>query len=89
MSSVSGQLSDGFRLSIKSQPLFIAQTSGLHHSIAHCLVSLETEFQFPDALRRKMTRQILEHAMDQLSDNGINYRTAIRLCGSIIGRFTN
>ena len=81
--SVSGQLSNGFRVSIKSQSLFIAQTSGLHHSIAHCLVSLETEIQFLDALRRKMTRQIVEHAMDELSDSHtfmwMNYRTVHQL----------
>ena len=53
--SVRGQLSETFRLSIKSQPIFIAQTSGLHHSIAHYLVSLETEFQFCDTFRCKMT----------------------------------
>ena len=40
--SVSGQLSRTFRLPVKSQPMFIAQTSSLHHSIACHLVSLET-----------------------------------------------
>ena len=49
--SVSGQLSETFRLLIKSQPIFIAWTSGLLHSIPHCLVTLGTEFQFHDILR--------------------------------------
>ena len=78
--SVRGQLSETFRLPIKSQPIFIAQTSGLHHSIARCLVSLETEFQFRDAFRRKMTEKILEHVISELSDSETNYRTALLSC---------
>ena len=75
--SVSRQLSETFRLPIKSQPIFIAQTSGLDHSIARCLVSLETEFQFRDAFRCKMTAKILEHVIGELSDSETNYRTAL------------
>ena len=79
-SSVSGQLSEIFRIPIKSQPIFIAQTSGLDHSIARYLVSMETEFQFRDAFRRKMTAKILEHVMGELSDSETNYRTALLSC---------
>ena len=78
--SVSGELSETFRLPIKFQPIFITQTSGLRHPIARSLVSLETEFQFRDALRRKMTLKILEHAIDELSDNETSYRTALLSC---------
>ena len=78
--SVSRQLSETFPLPIKSQPIFIAQTSGLDHSIARCLVSLETEFQFRDAFRRKMTAKILEHVIGELSDSETNYRTALLSC---------
>ena len=60
--------------------MFIARTSGLLHSIAHCLVSLETEFQFCDVLRCKMTLKVLEHAIDELSDDEMNYRMALFLC---------
>ena len=59
--------------------MFIAQTSSLHHSIAHCLVSLETEFQFRDVLRHKMTVKILEHVISELS-NETNYHTALFSC---------
>ena len=78
--SVSGELSETFRLPIESQPILIAQTSGLRHSIAHRFISLETEFQFRDALRRNVTLKILEHSIGELSDNETNYRTAIRSC---------
>ena len=78
--SVSGQLSETFWFPIKSQPIFIAQTSGLHHSIAHCLVSLETKFQFCDAFRCKMTVKILEYVISGLSDSKMNYRTALLSC---------
>ena len=64
-SSVSGQQSETFQLPIKSQPIFISRTSGLLHSIARCLVSLETKFQFLDVLRCKMTLKVLEHAIDE------------------------
>ena len=77
--SVSGQLSETFRLPIKSQPIFITDFR-LLHSIARCLVSVETEFQFCDILRRKMTLIVLEHAIDELSDDEMNYRMAILLC---------
>ena len=77
--SVNGQISKTFRLSIKSQPMFIAQTSGLHHSIPRC-VSLETEIQFHDAFRHKMTAKILEHVISELSDSETNYRTALLSC---------
>ena len=79
-SSVSGQLSETFRLPIKSQPIFITQTSGLDHLIAHCLVSFKTKFQFHDAFRRKMTAKILEHVIGELSDSKTNYRTALLSC---------
>ena len=75
--SVSGQLSGTFQLPIKSQPVFIAQTSGLDHLIARCLVSLETGFQFRDAFRRKMTAKILEYVIGELSDSETNHRTAL------------
>ena len=78
--SVSGQLSETFRLPIKSQPMLIAQNYGLHHSIARCLVSLETEFQFCDAFRCKMTAKILEHVIGELSDSEMNYWTALLSC---------
>ena len=78
--SVSCHLSETFRLPIKSQPIIITQTSGLDHSIARCLVSLETEFQFRDAFRRKMTAKILEHVIGELSDSETNYRTALLSC---------
>ena len=78
--SISGQLSETFRLPIKSQPVFIARTSSLLHSIARCLVSLETEFQFRDVLTCKMTLKVLEHAIDELSDDKMNYRMALLLC---------
>ena len=78
--SVSGQLSETFRLLIKSQPMFITQTSSLHHSIACCLVSLEAKFQFHDAFRHKMTTKILEHVIGELSDSEMNYRTALLSC---------
>ena len=78
--SVSGQLLETFRLLIKSQPMFIAQTSGLHHSIARCLVSLEIEFQFRDTFICKMTAKILEHVIDELSDSETNYWTALLSC---------
>ena len=78
--SVSGQLSETFRLPIKSQPVFITRTSGLLHSIARCLVSLETEFQFRDVLTRKMTLKVLEHVIDELLDDEMNYRMALLLC---------
>ena len=78
--SVSGQLLETFRLLIKSQPMFIAQTSGLHNLITHCLVSLETEFQFHDAFRCKMTVKILEHVISELLDSETNYRTALLTC---------
>ena len=78
--SVRGQLIETFRLPIKSQPIFIAQTSSLLHSIACCLVSLETEFQFRGAFRRKMTVKILEHVISELSDSETNYRTALLSC---------
>ena len=67
--SVSGQLSETFQLLIKSQQIFITQTSSLDHLIARCLVSLETEFQFRDAFRHKMTAKILEHVISELSDS--------------------
>ena len=86
--SISHQLSETFRLPIKSQPTFIAQTSSLDHSIARCLVSLETEFQFRDAFRRKMTAKILEYVIGELSDSETNYRTALLSCGRIIGQAT-
>ena len=78
--SVRGQLSEIFRLWIISRPMFIAKTSGLHHSIARCLVSLETEFQFCDAFRWKMTVKIPEHVIGGLSDSEMNYRTALLSC---------
>ena len=78
--SVSGQLSETFRLPIKSQPIFIAQTSGLDHSIARCLVSLETKFQFRGTFRCKMTAKILEHVIGELSDSETNYQTALLSC---------
>ena len=80
MRSISGQLSETFRLPIKSQPIFITQTSGLLHSIARSLVSLETVFQFRDILRCEMTLKVLEHAIDELSDDEMNYRMALLLC---------
>ena len=49
--------------------MLIAQTSSLHHLTARCLVSLETEFQFRDAFRRKMTEKILEHVIGELSNS--------------------
>ena len=61
ISSISGQLSKTFQLLIKSQSIFIAQTSSLYH---RCLVSLETEIQFCDAFRHKVTAKILEHVID-------------------------
>ena len=78
--SISGQLSETFRLLIKSQPLVITQTSGLDYSIAHCLVSLEPEFQFCDAIRCKMTAKILEHVISELLDCKTNYQTALLSC---------
>ena len=72
--------SETFRLSIKSQPMFITQTSGVRHSIAHCLVSLEIKFQFRDAFRRKMTAKILEHVIGELLDSETNYQTALLSC---------
>ena len=60
--------------------MFITQTIGLHHLIAHCLVSLETEFQFRDTFRHKMAVKILEHVIDELSDSEANYRTALLSC---------
>ena len=78
--SVSSHLSETFRLQIESQPILITQTSGLRQSITHCLISLETEFQFSDALRRKLTSKILEHVISELSDNKINFRTALLSC---------
>ena len=78
--SVSGQLSETFWLPIKSQPIFIAQTSGLHHSIAHCLASFETEFHFHDKFRHKMMMKILEHVIDELSDSKMNYQTGLLSC---------
>ena len=57
--------------------MLIAQTSGLHHSTARCLVSLETEFPFRSAFRHKMTEKILEHVIGELSDSETNYRTAL------------
>ena len=63
-----------FRL---NQSMFIAQTSVLHHSITRYLVSFETEFQFCDALRHKMTAKILEHVIGELSDSKMNYQTAL------------
>ena len=77
--SVSGQLSETFWLPIKSQPIFIAQTSGLHHSIVLCLVSLETEFHFHDEFRCKMMTKILEQVIGELSDSKTNYRTGHRI----------
>lgn len=41
---------------------------------------METEIQFRDALRRKMTLKILEHAISELSDKETNYRTALLSC---------
>ena len=78
--SISGQLLETFRLLIKSQPMFITQTSGLRHSIACCLVSLETKFQFCDEFRCKMIVKILEHVISELS-NKINFWTALLSCG--------
>ena len=57
--------------------MLIAQTSGLHHLTARCLVSLETEFQFRDTFRRKITEKILEHVIGELSDRETNYWTAL------------
>ena len=57
--------------------MFIAQTSGLHHSIARCLVSLETKFQFRDTFRHKMTVKILEHMIGEL------FWTARRIIGQL------
>ena len=78
--SVSGQLLETFWLPIKSQPIFITQSSSLHLSIACCLVSLETKFQFCDTFRCKMTMKILEHVISELSDSKTNYRTALLSC---------
>ena len=78
--NVSGQLSETLQLLIKSQPMFIAQTSGLHHLIAHCLVSLETEFQFHDTFRCKMIVKILERMIGELLDSDTNYCTALLSC---------
>ena len=78
--SVSGQLLETFRLLIKSQLMFIAQTFDLHYLIVCCLVSLETEFQFRNAFRCKMTAKILEHVIGELLDNETNYRTALLSC---------
>ena len=41
---------------------------------------METEIQFRDALRRKMTVGVLEHAIGELSDKKMNYRTALLSC---------
>ena len=60
--------------------MFITQTSSLQHLIAHCLFSLETEFQFRDAFRCKMTVKILQHVIGILSDSKTNYRTALLYC---------
>ena len=78
--SVSGQLLETFWLLIIFQPMFIAQISGLHHSIAHCLVSLETKFRFCDAFRHRITVKILEHVISKLSDNETYYWTALLFC---------
>ena len=86
--SVSGQLLETFWLLIIFQPMFIAQISGLHHSIARCLVSLETKFQFCDAFRHRITVKILEHVISELSDNETNYWTALLSWGRIIGQAT-
>ena len=60
--------------------MFIAQTSGLHHSIARGLVFSETEFQFRDTFRCKMAAKILEYVIGELSDSETNYRTALLSC---------
>ena len=60
--------------------MFIAQISGLHHSIDRCLVPLETEFQFCHTFRRKMTAKILEHVIGELSDSETNNWTALLSC---------
>ena len=80
VSSVSRQLSETFRLPIETQRILITQTSGFRHSVAHCLISLETEFQFSDALRRIMTPKILERAIYESSDKKVNFRTALLSC---------
>ena len=49
--------------------MFIAQTSGLHHFKACCLVSLETEFQFRDAFSCTMTVKVPEHVISELLDS--------------------
>ena len=64
--SVRGQLSETFQL---PQPMFIAQSSSLHHSITCHLVSLETEFQLHDTFRCKMIAKILEHVIGELLDS--------------------
>ena len=64
--------------------MFIAQTSGLHHSIARCLVSLETEFQFRGTFKCKMTVKIPEHVIGELSDNETNHWAALLFCAFLM-----
>ena len=77
---VSDHLSEIIQLLIKFQPMVIAQTSSLYHSIACHVVSLETRFQLRDAFRHKMTAKILEHVIGELSESEINYWTALLSC---------
>ena len=60
--------------------MFIAQISGLHHSIDCCLVPLETEFQFCHTFRHRITAKILEHVIGELLDSETNNRTALLSC---------
>ena len=69
-----------FDLWLNLSPVFIAQTSGLHHSLACCLVALETEFQFCDTFRHKMTMKILEHVIGELSDSETNNQITLLSC---------
>ena len=81
--SVGGWLSKTYWLPIKSQPIFITQAFGLCHSIAYWLVCLETKIQLCDALRYKITLQILENRIGELLNKKMNYWTSWLSCTSL------
>ena len=91
--SVSGRLSDVFRLTAVTREESVVLTSGFHQSITHSLVSLETNIHVCDIIRSSVTCKSTRSVGNEILDTQMNYRmlyfsrmnyqTAMKLCGIV------
>ena len=72
--SVSGRLSDAFRLTVVTREVSVVLTSGFLQSIAHSLVSLETNIHLCDVIKFSVTCKSAQGVGNELSDTRMNYR---------------